>query len=108
MNLRKAEDFIADLEEQFEWYTINAGWDVAERYLAAAEATCQLLGAKPFLGPSLRAKHPLLRGWHFFVVFRPFNKHVLFYEIENDEIFMRRAMHGSRDLTRRLLQPPGQ
>ena len=44
MTLRKSDDFIADVERQFEWYAIKAAWDVAERYVAAVEATCRLLG----------------------------------------------------------------
>jgi hypothetical protein len=35
MNVRKTDDFIADIERQFEWYAVNAGWEVANRYLAA-------------------------------------------------------------------------
>jgi hypothetical protein len=40
MNVRKTDDFIADSERQFEWYTIHAGWSVADRYLDAVESTC--------------------------------------------------------------------
>ena len=47
MSVRKSDDFIADVERQFEWYVLNADWDVAERYLAAIEANCQLLGRHP-------------------------------------------------------------
>ena len=36
-----------------------------------------------------------------------FKKHVLFYEMLEDDVLMRRAMHGQRDLPRRLLEPPG-
>lgn len=50
--------------------------------------------------------HPRLRDWRFFVVFRPFKKYVLFYEIVGEEVIMRRAMHGHRDLPGRLLEPP--
>ena len=45
--------------------------------------------------------------WRFFVVFRPFQKHILFYEVAGEDVLMRRAMHGHRDLLQRLLQPPG-
>ena len=38
MNLRKADEFIADVERQFEWYAINTDWEIAERYLKAVEA----------------------------------------------------------------------
>lgn len=78
-----------------------------KRYLAAVEATCRLLGQHPFLGPRCGFAHLRLREWRFFVVFRPFNKHVLFYEVLPDELVLRRAMHGHRDLPRRLIEPPG-
>jgi hypothetical protein len=33
MSLGKSDDFIADVERQYEWYADNANWDVAERSL---------------------------------------------------------------------------
>ena len=105
MSLLKSDDFIADVERQYEWYAINAGWEVADRYLAAVEATCRLLDQHPLLGPQAGFTHPRLREWRFFVVFRPFKKHVMFYEATVDGVVMRRAMHGHRDLPRRLLEP---
>jgi plasmid stabilization system protein ParE len=67
MNVRKADDFIADVERQFDWYLAKAGWEVADRYLDAVETTCRLLGQHPKLGPSADFTHPLLREWRFFV-----------------------------------------
>ena len=58
MSVRKSDDFVADIEQQFEWYVLNADWDVADRYLAAVEATCQLLGQHPRLGPRGGFTHP--------------------------------------------------
>jgi plasmid stabilization system protein ParE len=106
VSLRKSEDFIADVQRQFEWYVTNAGWEIAERYLHSLEATCRLLGEHPHLGPPGGFAHPRLRDWRFFVVFHPFRKHVLFYEVADGDVVMRRAMHGHRDLPRRLLDPP--
>ncbi|HEX4264202.1 MAG TPA: type II toxin-antitoxin system RelE/ParE family toxin [Verrucomicrobiae bacterium] len=106
MNVRKSDVFVADVERQFEWYVLNAGWDIADRYLDAVEATCRFLAQYPQLGPSTAFTHPTLRKWRFFVVFRPFKKHVLFYQLDNKEITMRRAMHGHRDIPRRLLENP--
>ena len=104
MSVQKSDVFISDVEKQFEWYAVNANWDIAERYLEAVEATCQLLGQHPRLGPRAGFSHPRLRDWRFIVVFRPFQKHILFYEIEGDGILLRRAMHGHRDLPRRLTE----
>ena len=106
MNVRKTDEFIADVERQVEWYAIEAGWEVAERYLSTVEATCELLGRHPQLGPPGRFAHPLLRDWRFSLVLRPFNQHLLFYEVAGNSIIMRRAMSGRRDLPRRLLEPP--
>ena len=106
MSARKSDDFITDVERQFEWYAVNAGWDIAERYLAAVEAACQLLARHPRLGPVAGFSHPRLRDWRFIVVFRPFQKHILFYEIAGHDVVLRRAMHGQRDLPHRLMEPP--
>lgn len=106
MSVRKSADFIADVERQFEWYAVNADWDIAELYLAAVEATCHLLAQHPLLGPVAGLSHPRLRDWRFIVVSRPFQKHILFYEIAGDHVLLRRAMHGQRDLPRRLIEPP--
>jgi len=105
MIVQKTGDFIADIERQYQWYVVNAGTEIADRYLETVQATCHLLGQHPFLGPQGVFDHPQLREWRFFLLFRPFNKHVLFYEIRPTEIVMRRAMHGQRDLQRRLLEP---
>jgi len=66
-----------------------------------------LLAQHPLLGPRVGLTHPRLRDWRFIVVFRPFKKHIPFYEEADDDVLMRRAMHGHRDLPRRLLEPPG-
>jgi plasmid stabilization system protein ParE len=106
MSLRKSGDFISDVERQFDWYVTNANWDVAELYLKAVETTCRLLDAHPLLGAPLRARHPRLDGWRFMVVFRPFQKHLLFYEVRDKDVILRRTMHGHRNLPGRLLEPP--
>jgi len=106
MNVRRADEFIADVERQFEWYVGEAAWEVAEQYLKAVEAACTLLGRYPQLGPLGRFDHPRLRDWRFLPVLRPFNKHIMFYEVTAEAVIMRRVLHGRRDLPRRLLEPP--
>jgi plasmid stabilization system protein ParE len=107
MNIVRTGEFMADVEREFEWYALNAGWRVADRYLDTVQAACRLLGQHPSLGPRGRFTHPRLRDWRFFLLSRPFNKHLLFYEVCGAEVVLRRAMHGQRDLPRRLLEPPG-
>jgi plasmid stabilization system protein ParE len=103
MNIRKSDAFLADVERQFEWYARNASWEVAERYLAAIESTSRLLRQYPELGPAIRFNHPRIQAWRFFVLAKPFKKHVIFYEAEEAGLILRRVMHGHRDLPRRLL-----
>lgn len=105
MNVRKTDVFIADVERQFEWHVGRAGWPVADQYLAAVEAVCRLLGKHPHLGPQGGFTHPKLCDWRFFVVMRPFTRHLVFYGVAGDDVVMRRAMHGHRNLPRRLLEP---
>jgi plasmid stabilization system protein ParE len=106
MSAHKSDDFISDVERQFEWYAVNANWEIAVRYLDTVETTCKLLGQYPQLGRVVGFSHPRLRDWRFIVVFRPFQKHILFYETSGDDVMLRRAMHGQRDLPRRLTEPP--
>ena len=107
MSVRRADDFIADVERQFNWYLAEAGWEVANRYLDAVEATCRLLGQHPNLGPRAGFAHPRLHEWRFFLLSRPFNQHILSYELAGSDVVMRRTMRGKRDLPRRLLEAPG-
>ena len=106
MSLFKSDDFIADVERQFDWYQDNAEWEVADRYLNTVEATCRLLNKLPLIGSKSGLAHPRLKEWRFMVVLRPFQKHILFYEVKDGGTIMRRAMHGHRDLPRRLTEPP--
>jgi len=107
MTVRKSDYFIADVELQYQWYAENAGWDVADRYLNAIASTCALIERTPMLGPVATFHHPRLAAWRFFVVLRPFHRHLIFYECRNDEIILRRALHGQRHLPQRLIDPPG-
>jgi plasmid stabilization system protein ParE len=108
VSVLKTDDFVTDVERQFEWYTTNAGREVADRYLDAVEATCRMLGEHPLLGPRGGFTHPRLRDWRFFLVLRPFQKHILFYEVAARDVVMRRAVRGGRDLSPGLLEPLAQ
>jgi plasmid stabilization system protein ParE len=106
VTLHRTAVFIADVERQYEWYAVHANPEIADRYLAAVEATCALIAAHPRIGPLANCTHPRLAGWRFLTVLRPFQRHLVFYEITADTVVLRRAMHGHRDLPRRLPETP--
>ncbi|MBG86026.1 MAG: hypothetical protein CMO80_03890 [Verrucomicrobiales bacterium] len=85
----------------------NADWEVADGYLKAVEAPCDLLALHPGLGPKGDFRHPRLQGWRFYLIHRPYQKHLIFYEVDAEGVIFRRAMHGHRDLPNRLVERPG-
>ena len=89
MSVQKSDKFISDVERQFEWYVVEADWDIAHGYLKAVEATCRLLSQHPLLGKPGGFLHPRLLNWRFIVVSRPFQKHLLFYESDGREVRLR-------------------
>ena len=52
-------------------------------------------------------EHPKLAGIRFFLVRKPFGKHLIFYRVCGSTLDIVRIVHGARDLPRRLLDPPG-
>jgi plasmid stabilization system protein ParE len=65
-----------------------------------------IVGETSAAWPQAGFGHSRLLERRFFLVFRPFHKHVLFYEVDGENVVMRRVMHGRRDLPRRLREPP--
>ena len=109
MNLviRKADDFMGDFDRQFRWYVVKAGWKIAERYLAAVDETLERLAEHPELGRLRRFRRLELAGLRSWTVERPFSRHLVFYRHNEATLEAVRVLPGSRDLPRRLLQPPG-
>jgi len=96
-----------DMTLQYRWYLENAGMDVAERYLAAVDATIHSLASQPGLGIRRHFAAPELACIRSFQVRKPFDQHLLFYW-DGDILRIERVMHGARDLPRRLLEKPDQ
>jgi toxin ParE1/3/4 len=103
----KAEDFLADYESRFDYYANEAGEEVAWRFEQAVIATLASLSLHPELGRRRHFRHPRLAGLRSFRVEPPFSKTILFYRVTDTQLEAWRLMHGSRDLPRRLLEPPG-
>ncbi|MEW6306895.1 MAG: type II toxin-antitoxin system RelE/ParE family toxin [Verrucomicrobiota bacterium] len=96
----------ADLTNQYRWYLLNANDEVAERFLAAFRLTVRELEAVPGLGRLRRFRSAELANLRSFPISRPYESFLIFYRFEADRVSAERVMHGSRDLERRLVEPP--
>ena len=109
MNLaiEKSPLFHADVTDQFDWYFDEAGEDLAWRFYNATDQTLYKLARQPDLGRRRKFRHPMLRGLYSFPVGRPFQKILIFYRVTENTLQAWRLMHGARDLSHRLVEPPG-
>jgi plasmid stabilization system protein ParE len=103
--LQRGDEFNADFEQQYRWYTDQAGEEIAERFLRAVADTLPRLAERPDLGRRRKFRHPLLRGLYSFPVERPFQNILMFYRVTGNILQAWRLMHGARNLPRRLVEP---
>jgi plasmid stabilization system protein ParE len=80
--------------------------DVADRFLAAFDATVTQLAKHLSLGRPRKFRAPELRGIRSFPVGGPFGVVLVFYRFAGRSVAVERVMHGARDLPRRLLESP--
>jgi plasmid stabilization system protein ParE len=95
-----------DLTHQYLWYLEHADADVAERFLAAFDATVYRLAEQPLMGKRRRFRAQELAGMRSLAVAGPFGAYLIFYRAGSSVVSIERVMHGARDLPRRLLEPP--
>ena len=69
----------ADLTNQYRWYRDNAGEQVAERFLAAFDATVARLARIPEVGRRRRFRDPELAGLRSVTVRGRFGAYLIFY-----------------------------
>lgn len=105
--LRRSQDFDEDFDLQYRWYLKYADESVADRYLDAVWKTLKFLATQPELARRRQFRNPALRDMRSFRVVSPFEVHLVFYRHNATELSVERLMHGSRDLPRRLVEPPG-
>jgi plasmid stabilization system protein ParE len=98
---------LLDLDLQYEWYADKADEDVAERYLRAFHETKELLCHQSDLGRIRKFRDRRLAQLRSYRIKGSFEKHLIFYRVEDDTLVVFRVLHGVRDLPRRLLEPPG-
>ena len=101
------DDFPADVAEQARWYARQRDEALTLDYARAVEATLDFLARHPKLGTLCNYPEPQLAGLRFYLVERPFDRHLIYYRISGEELIAFRVVAGARDLPRRLLDPPG-
>ena len=92
---------------QARWYFRQRDEALALDYARAVEATLEFLAEHPHLGTLCAYPEPQLAGLRFYLVEKPFNRHLIHYRISGEELVAFRVVPGARDLPRRLLDPPG-
>jgi toxin ParE1/3/4 len=102
--VRKRESAKRDLIQQWVWYAENAGIDVADRFLRAADETLELLATQPESGAAFFVRQPELQSMRRFPVSDAFGKILLFYFPLLDGVDLVRVVHGGRDLERLLIE----
>ena len=98
----KREAALRDLTAEWVWYAENASIDVADRFLAAAERTLDLLATQPESGTPCVFRKVDLQDMRRAPVAEAFENIFLFYFPLPDGVDLVRVVHGSRDLQRLL------
>jgi toxin ParE1/3/4 len=95
-----------DLVDIFRYYAREAGFRVAQRFYAQAEATLIRLAGMPGMGTRYEHEHPALDGLRYSPV-SGFRLYVVFYRPVADGIELVRVLHGARDLASVLAEEFG-
>ena len=86
----------ADLVEHFIYLFEEAGEMVADRFLASAEKSFDLLLTHPHIGMALALRDPALSGMRKWGV-EGFENYLIFYMPRSSRIEIVRVLHRSRD-----------
>jgi len=94
---------LRDVQDALDHYLLEAGVEVAQRFIDDLEEAFRLIERQPGIG-SPRYGHELhiadLRSWGL----RPF-PHVVLYILRNDALDVLRVLHGARDIPYALTGP---
>ena len=95
-----------DLVDIFRYHAREAGFRVAQRFFAQAEATFTRLAGMPGMGTLYEHEHPALAGLRFLPISR-FRKYLVFYRPVADGIEIVRVLHGACDIQNILAEESG-
>ena len=107
LKIESSNEAKEDIRLQTVWYDEQAGSDIAERYVTAFMSTAHSLSRQPDLGRLCHFRVRKLANLRSIPMEGAFKKHLMFYRLQDDTLFIFRVLHGVRDLPRRLLDPPG-
>jgi toxin ParE1/3/4 len=84
-------------------YIGERNFDVAERFLQAAEDACEKLADMPMMGTLRGFAHPQIADLRFWPI-RGFENYLIFYRPTPSGIDVLRVIHGAQDIDRLFKQ----
>jgi toxin ParE1/3/4 len=95
----------ADLSEQYAWFLTEVNEDVADRFLAAFDATARLAFEHPESGAERSFLDPRLHTLRMLTL-HDFGRHLLFYRPTEQGIDIVRVLHSARNVEAMLRDQP--
>lgn len=91
----------ADILEQANWYSVQSGKALAQRWEKAVASSVLRIVNRPRIGTLCTFKSVELQDVRRITI-PGFPKHLLFYRFRGGEVLILRVVHGARDLERLL------
>ena len=97
---------VADILEQADWYEAQADRRLAERWERSVTSVLLRISQRPATGKLCKFQSDELAGTRRAPV-SGFPKHLVFYQVHEQEVFVLRVVHGARDLESLFSGEPG-
>lgn len=100
--LVQSEDFLLDVEQQFDWYVHESKLDLADaielaqKFKIAILDTFEFLLRHPGAGRRRFPQFTDLQGTRSWRVNRPFDRFLIYYHVQADTLFIDRLIEGHR------------
>src|ERR1051326_1464855 len=100
--LFQSEDFLSDLEQQFDWYVHESKLDLADaielaqKFKTAISETLNFLLRHPGVGRRRFPQFTDLDGTRSWRVNRPFNRFLIYYHVQGETLFIDRLIEAHR------------
>lgn len=92
-----AEAAVTDILEQADWYEAKSDKKLAQRWQVAVTTTLLRIVKDPLAGPLCQFKSKELVNVRRKAI-EGFRKHLIFYRVQDQTVFVLRVIHGARDL----------